>query len=168
MKKKCQDPKPFKYAPEVCDSCGGMLADHTQELVQTDDFVKAMWKVLLEIGGIWNLYGGDFEYAHASGTDRFFYQGGKRVGGNEMWLIQRHMEKCKIDWRHTEAPRMSDYLSVFNGTFTENGCTTGLVGRFTCKCGEYRYKEIGTKEITLSQLIWKVVHADDGCDSSAR
>lgn len=143
---------PFKYAVDVCDTCGRLLSEHPGEHTP-DDLTKAMWKVLLTDGGLWSFYGGGFIPAEC-GMDRGV------AWRNEMAKIQLHMEACEIDWKRTEAPEMSE-MSEFAGTFNESDKVERLCGVLFCKCRELAWKRIGINGITLGQLIWKVVHADD-------
>lgn len=140
---------PFKYAVDVCDTCGNMLSAHPGEQA-TDDLTKAMWKVLLEIGGEWSYYGGCFD------TPRVFSDG--RM--NKTASVRSHMVNCEINWKLTKAPDMTEF-SEFCGTFNPSEKIEVLAGYLCCKCGEVMNEEWGVQGITLGQLIWKVVHADD-------
>lgn len=150
----CKDFKPFPYAPEVCDNCG-KLADTHPRPAEPDNLTKAMWKVLLAEGGVWSYYGGHFEVAARQGPY-----------ANAMAQIADHMATCKIDWKKTDRPSMDHTLLEFAGTEDESIRITGKVaGKLYCVCGKMGsypwYDEIGFDGLTLGELIWKVVHADD-------
>jgi hypothetical protein len=145
--------KAFEYDAAVCDNCGRRADQHPTSAVD-DDLTKAMWKVLLAEGGVWSFYGGYFVKAESYGRPGDLYH-------NEMAKIDIHMTSCEIDWKKTRRPAMTQ-LGEFNGTFTDTELyQTALAGELFCKCGEIRYEKVGMNEITLGQLIWKVVHADD-------
>lgn len=148
--------KAFEYDSTVCDNCGGLASAHPVSEMD-DKLTKAMWKVLLEEGGVWNYYGGGFVKAQSS---KDAYTRGE-IYHNEMAKIDIHMTACEIDWKWTKRPEMTK-LQEFAGTFaTDDYYQTALAGELHCKCGEVRYEKIGMNETTLGQLIWKVVHADD-------
>lgn len=152
----CKGFKPFPYDPGVCDNCGKLADEHTLP-AEPDGLTQAMWKVLLEEGGTWSYYGGMFEKGR---SHKDAYERGK-IYHNEMAKIDIHMTACEIDWKKTRRPEMTQ-LKTFAGTFaSHNDYSTGLAGDLYCKCGEVYWKTIGMDGITLGQLIWKVVHADD-------
>lgn len=148
--------KAFEYDANVCNNCGEIAEEHPVSEAD-DNLTKAMWKLLIAEGGVWNYYGGGFIPADSA---KDAYTRGK-IYHNEMAKIDIHMTACKIDWKRTKRPKM-DQLAEFAGTFEESDYyKTGLVGELFCKCGEVSYAQIGMNDITLGQLIWKVVHADD-------
>lgn len=148
--------KAFEYDAAVCDNCGRRADQHLVSAMD-DQLTKAMWKVLLAEGGVWSYYGGGFVTAHSQKDE---YTRGL-IYHNEMAKIDIHMTACEINWTRTNRPEMTR-LAEFNGTFsTSDSYKTALAGELFCKCGEFTYEKIGMDEITLGQLIWKVVHADD-------
>lgn len=144
-------------SPEVCDNCGGLASAHPRS-AEPDGLTAALWKILLAEGGVWSYYGGGFVKAESR---KDAYQRGV-IYHNEMAKIDIHMTACEIDWKETRRPTMDGELLEFAGTGYDSQRITGkLFGQLFCKCDEYSYEEIGMDDITLGQLIWRVVHADD-------
>lgn len=154
--KECTNFKAFEYDAYVCDNCG-KLADAHPRSQMDDNLTKMMWRVLIAEGGVWNYYGGTFEKAESRKDP---YLRGK-IYHNAMAKIDIHMTACEIDWQRTERPEMTQ-LGEFSGTFaTCDNYKTALAGELYCVCRTVFREQIGMNEITLGQLIWKVVHADD-------
>jgi hypothetical protein len=140
-RKACDTPRIFNLDPSVCDECGLDLDKHTAK-VEDDEATRrqkmALWGIVIEHGGEWSVYGG---------TD----------GGDE---LREHMGRCRIDWKHTDAPTMLK-VSSFVDTFSDNEVKEILGGMLWCVCGHIRYKEIVVEHLSMGELIWLAAHADD-------
>lgn len=137
----CETPTLFKLDPSVCGTCGLDLDRHTVKPGDDEAARRmkiAMWKVLVEHGGKWNTYCG--------------VEGGDK--------IRKHMDGCRIDWKHTERPSIISVFG-FTDTFSDPDKKEILGGHLWCVCGHIRYEEIVIDDLSMGELIWLVAHADD-------
>lgn len=167
MKKKlCPGFVPFRLAGDVCEHCGELVADHAGPVGPEvgSDYQRALWRVLLEHGGIYNTYTAEVDrfwsgvlrlHLGIAVPSRYFTEGNWRTPGPE------HIGRtdCAIDWRRTGMPVMGE-VSQFEDSFTENTEIPAVVGYLTCRCGKYCSETVALKEKTMGQLIWLVTRDD--------
>lgn len=166
-KKPCAEPQVFKMDPTICANCGHPLAAHAEKDKTYElPLKKALWRVLLEHGGVWNYYGGHFEKAEKwPGADRVY---SKRTG-NDMWELKQHLVNCEIDWAQTCMPEI-DTNSEFAGTGNESWKIEVVQGTLYCKCKEYGGRwddksKVGIQGLTVGQLIWLAVQSGEDVDA---
>lgn len=143
--------KPFKLAPDVCDTCGQDKDSHPEKRVDMLPYKQAVWQVLLREGGTHNYYGS------------YGYESDK---------IRKHFEECGFDFLKMNTPNM-DTVSEFAGTFTDSDEIPVVKGTMYCNCGkppvqdEWRlsYNKGGVewilRDVSLGYLIWQVVRAGE-------
>lgn len=155
---KCPGFVPFRLAGDVCERCGELVDAHAGPVAPGvgSEYQKALWRVLLRHGGIYNTYTAEpdkFQTAvllmHIGMGVPLDYLSGWRaptaqqIGGTE----------CGIDWRRTGMPEMGE-VSEFQDSFTENTRIEAVVGYLNCHCGKYVHETVSLKGKTMGQLIW--------------
>ena len=157
--------RPFRHAPEVCDTCGELRDSHTIVPTPYSGHRAALWAVLIREGGDASTYGGynDFETlslrAHFGLADPAAV---KAWNANTFTRkkIQVPERPCSVDLKRSEDPQ-DDAVSVFIDSFTDNGQEHAVVGYLACACGDYVYQRVALREKTLGQIIWMVVKEGD-------
>ncbi len=140
--KTCDTFTPFPRALDVCDTCGNLASAHTPVKAESQpDYVRAMWKVMIAKGG--------------------FHDGfGHTLNVGQTIELRKHMKRCGVDFTKTREPRM-DTVYEFDGTDCDSKQVAAITGTLYCKCNKYRYSTVAILDMTLGQLIWHTVHADD-------
>lgn len=144
--------KPFKLAPEVCDTCGKTVDSHLQKRADMLPYKEAVWKFMLEHGGPYNYYSG----------------GPETEGYYNREEILKHISSCGLNLEKMSTPEMKRE-EEFNGTFAESHAYVDLVmGYIVCNCDEYEYSDwdynkqnwcVANK--SLGEIIWLVVRAGE-------
>ena len=152
MSEQCKAFKAFPPAPEVCDECGQVAADHAVKDVSMLPYAEAVWKFMLERGGPYNYYGA----------------GPETEGYPERDKVIQHLKNCELDLEQMALPELES-KDYFNGTFTDGTYRTEiLIGTIVCKCGKYEASPYAwggqdwcVADMTLSKIIWHVVKAGE-------
>lgn len=139
----CDVPAVFPFDATVCDTCGNLLTAHESKQASNayQGVNQAMWKVMLEFGGPWNIYDA------APCQDR-----AKQVIA--------HLDVCSLYWSRMNQPVIAE-LQVFEDSFTENSRAEVLSGRLWCLCGRYVNQVWAVADMTLGQLIWHTVNSGE-------
>lgn len=157
---------PFSKAPDVCDTCGELAEGHAGP-VEWSQYREDLWKVLIQHGGILSTYGGYDEYETMVMSNHL---GIEAIGNRQAYLstldTQRYKDyfepsKCGIEYAKSVDPH-PDTFGEFRHSFTGSSNWVDVVsGILDCKCGAYRYTQVGIRDKTLGQLIWLIAHAGD-------
>lgn len=132
----------FRLDPSVCDFCGRLGDEHAPAARQTPEHMKALWRMMLKLGGTRDTYGDQESYGYNSGT------------------VRDHMLTCGFKWSAMREPMM-DWDSIFAGTFAENERIQRIQGRLFCQCGTVQYETWHIGHLTMGQLIWHAVREGD-------